>query len=136
MTSLVNEDDVVPRACMRSLAGFLEELANFDWRAAAEAAAKGGSDGSGADVAQHLSRLMLWAVGGKEGGKAGGSDDGDNGGAADGSAADGDAAGEAAEGLLHAAAHEMQAAAERGEGAQGARMLERLGSGGFQVGGL
>lgn len=27
VTSLVNADDVVPRACMRSLAGLLEELA-------------------------------------------------------------------------------------------------------------
>lgn len=131
VTSLVNCDDVVPRACMRSLAGFLEELACFDWRAAAEAAAQRGGDGNGVDVAQHLSRLVLWAVGSKEGGGANGRANGSGDGAANGSA---EAADAAAEGLLHAAAHEMQAAVDGEEGAQGPRLLERLGSGGFQVG--
>ena len=118
VVSLVNADDVVPRACMRSLAGLLEELAVFDWRAAAAAAVE--QDGEGSDVAAHLSRLLRWAIGAKDGSAAG-----------SGSAA---AAGEVAEGLLHAAAHEVQAAAEGGGGAEGPRVLERLGSGGFQVG--
>lgn len=82
-------------------------------------------------MAQHLSRLVLWAVGGKEDNKQA---DGD---AGSGKAGSGGAADEAAkaEGLLHAAAHELQAAAEGEDGAQGPRLLERLGSAGFQVGG-
>ena len=59
MTSLVHADDLVPRLCIRSFAGLLEELAAFDWRSAAEqTTADAGSSKLGLSVAQHLVPLL------------------------------------------------------------------------------
>lgn len=78
VTSTVVGDDVVPRMCTRSFAGLLEELASYDWQAAAAATAEG-PDSSSLDVASHLSNLLLWVMGTKN--SNGGSSSGGNGGA-------------------------------------------------------
>ncbi|EFN52035.1 hypothetical protein CHLNCDRAFT_139223 [Chlorella variabilis] len=69
VTSLVHADDLVPRLCIRSFAGLLEELAAFDWRSAAEqTTADAGSSKLGLSVAQHLVPLLGLGSGGEAGG--------------------------------------------------------------------
>lgn len=102
----------------RSFAGLLDELAGFDWKAAAAAAAEGkagGDDAGSLDMAQHVSRLLLWVMGHSAGKAAAGTDTDDQ--------------GTAASAALHAAAGEVRhAAAEQ----HGAALLQRMGSGGFE----
>ena len=112
MTSTVHGDDVVPRLCIRSFAGLLEELAAFDWRQAQAAAAEVAEKGEGGlPVAQHLEQLLVWALGGSGGGACGNSS------RAREQPAEGDAA--AADGLLQAAAGKVRAMAAGEEGEEG-----------------
>ena len=120
MTSLVNCDDCVPRLSIRGFAELLQELSDFDWRAAAEArAAAHSGDGSGLQLQQHLEGLLHSVMGGLANGGGGGG--GKGGGDGDGGGDGGDDAVAAADEALHAAA---AAAGEAG--------LQRLGSAGFE----
>ncbi|KAL4435196.1 hypothetical protein ABPG77_001878 [Micractinium sp. CCAP 211/92] len=76
VTSLVNCDDCVPRLCIRSFAGLLEELAAFDWEAEAARHAERGASA----MTAHLSKLLLYAFGtAGQDGKEGGKEDGEKG---------------------------------------------------------